>query len=642
MSHSKVEGFYIPSSSAATTTPSSQQQSQQQQQQHYLGLSLGQQHQPMQASYGFSVDPSHIFSNSNSAGSNGTTTNSNAYLHQQQQQYSRSTLTDFDLGLSNDDLVASFSSPTFNNSLTATANSPPPPLHSYFHQQQQQQQQNNPNANSLSTYDSYDFTRSPSQQQQQQHAASQAMFDSLSRASVATSIPHYLGPGAGHARLSPSAFGPIPTATTTSTTTSTSSPRDQKSPASFVNSNGAASSNPTTAGGGAAGTPGTISATAADSPDTPANQTQYGSYTSSVGGESLASVAASSSVPGGGATAKRRGTSTERPSRSTGVGKAPTSGTRSRSARRSNASSAIVIPSSPVPTSSAGHQLAMSMPAGFAGAGSPAGGQPWFASAQAMALHHGLDSNGLGGGAVNDDLDATGWRPSNLQNGPPAVPASAPVGGSSRKKGTLDDVPEDATSKQAALLTEKRRKRRESHNAVERRRRDNINDRITELASLLPDCLLEQANNANDDGESPSGSNNPLSPSSGLPPPSLLGTSPSLAAAIGLGPSTGQQSAAAASAAAKPNKGVILAKSVEYIRYLQQLLALHSQRNNELERMVQDLQISDPNSGQSSSSDMSPGAQPPPPHAHHPSMHHFQQHQPLQQQQHHLSHQMRG
>ncbi|KAG1146058.1 hypothetical protein G6F36_015072 [Rhizopus arrhizus] len=40
-------------------------------------------------------------------------------------------------------------------------------------------------------------------------------------------------------------------------------------------------------------------------------------------------------------------------------------------------------------------------------------------------------------------------------------------------------------------IFEKRRRRRESHNAVERRRRDNINERIQELSTLLPDYLLE-------------------------------------------------------------------------------------------------------------------------------------------------------
>ncbi|KAI9490926.1 Myc-type, basic helix-loop-helix domain-containing protein, partial [Zychaea mexicana] len=43
-------------------------------------------------------------------------------------------------------------------------------------------------------------------------------------------------------------------------------------------------------------------------------------------------------------------------------------------------------------------------------------------------------------------------------------------------------------------LFEKKRRRRESHNAVERRRRDNINERITELATLLPDRDASKAN----------------------------------------------------------------------------------------------------------------------------------------------------
>ena len=65
------------------------------------------------------------------------------------------------------------------------------------------------------------------------------------------------------------------------------------------------------------------------------------------------------------------------------------------------------------------------------------------------------------------------------------------------------------------VAIEKRRKRRESHNAVERRRRDNINDRISELSMIVPECAEESA-------------------------------SPQ-----------------------KPNKGAILRKSADYIRYLQ-------------------------------------------------------------------------
>ncbi|KAF9062362.1 hypothetical protein BDP27DRAFT_293214 [Rhodocollybia butyracea] len=48
------------------------------------------------------------------------------------------------------------------------------------------------------------------------------------------------------------------------------------------------------------------------------------------------------------------------------------------------------------------------------------------------------------------------------------------------------------TEKAALLQNEKRRRRRESHNAVERRRRDNINEKIGELATLIPDVLFAE------------------------------------------------------------------------------------------------------------------------------------------------------
>ena len=47
----------------------------------------------------------------------------------------------------------------------------------------------------------------------------------------------------------------------------------------------------------------------------------------------------------------------------------------------------------------------------------------------------------------------------------------------------------------AMLAVEKRRRRRESHNAVERRRRDNINERIAELATLIPESMLDPNGN---------------------------------------------------------------------------------------------------------------------------------------------------
>jgi hypothetical protein len=65
-------------------------------------------------------------------------------------------------------------------------------------------------------------------------------------------------------------------------------------------------------------------------------------------------------------------------------------------------------------------------------------------------------------------------------------------------------------------VLEKQRRRRESHNQVERRRRDHINEKIQELSLIIPDC------------------------------------------------------AGAADSAGRIQKGVVLQKSVDYIRALQQ------------------------------------------------------------------------
>jgi hypothetical protein len=117
----------------------------------------------------------------------------------------------------------------------------------------------------------------------------------------------------------------------------------------------------------------------------------------------------------------------------------------------------------------------------------------------------------------------------------------------------------------ASLLSERRRKRRESHNAVERRRRDNINDRIAELALLLPEILLEPSQGSQSNGETNADPNTDVnSPNEAPSSPKAAGFS------VNSPPLTAQQ-LSQRQAANKPNKGVILGKSVEYIRYLQQV-----------------------------------------------------------------------
>ncbi|CDS00462.1 hypothetical protein [Sporisorium scitamineum] len=149
---------------------------------------------------------------------------------------------------------------------------------------------------------------------------------------------------------------------------------------------------------------------------------------------------------------------------------------------------------------------------------------------------------------------------------------------------------------EAKRLAEKRRKRRESHNAVERRRRDNINEKITELATLLPEAMLLDAIATSTQG----GNSGTFAPA--------LAAKAALAAAAAKGDtvpdsSEGQpnlpkssteayaaalapvhaNSAALAAAQAKPNKGIILRKSVEYIRHLQQFLDMQMGRIGFLE-----------------------------------------------------------
>ncbi|KAJ1026847.1 hypothetical protein NDA16_002144 [Ustilago loliicola] len=168
-----------------------------------------------------------------------------------------------------------------------------------------------------------------------------------------------------------------------------------------------------------------------------------------------------------------------------------------------------------------------------------------------------------------------------------------------------DDQPSTVTGGkgevEAKKLAEKRRKRRESHNAVERRRRDNINEKITELATLLPEAMLLDAIATSTQGGN-----------SGTFAPALAAKAALAAAAAAAAAAKGESmsdsmgghanlpkssteayaaalapvhanSAALAAAQAKPNKGIILRKSVEYIRHLQQFLDMQMGRISFLE-----------------------------------------------------------
>ncbi|OSD02670.1 HLH-domain-containing protein [Trametes coccinea BRFM310] len=172
---------------------------------------------------------------------------------------------------------------------------------------------------------------------------------------------------------------------------------------------------------------------------------------------------------------------------------------------------------------------------------------------------------------------------------------------------------EDLAAKHRALIAnEKRRRRRESHNAVERRRRDNINERISELATLIPECLLDPNGTPPASDTALPNVAHPAADTATMTMPASLSASgedllfggvrintekkegsDSAEPEDGNPPATpttanGSNAANADNGnAVKANKGMILRKSVEYIRYLQQLVSAQANRNHDLEQQLQ-------------------------------------------------------
>jgi len=145
---------------------------------------------------------------------------------------------------------------------------------------------------------------------------------------------------------------------------------------------------------------------------------------------------------------------------------------------------------------------------------------------------------GLNSGLYSMSMPVNGTNGNSFFNQPNSY--GSYTGDLALKSGSFDFLEElDGNSKQLEILNEKRRRRRESHNAVERRRRDNINEKIHELSTLIPEHILNPNN-----GEGPVG---------------------------------------------KPNKGIILRKSVEYIKHLQALVEKQEAKNKELEEELEKL-----------------------------------------------------
>ncbi|PVV03791.1 hypothetical protein BB560_001716 [Smittium megazygosporum] len=146
------------------------------------------------------------------------------------------------------------------------------------------------------------------------------------------------------------------------------------------------------------------------------------------------------------------------------------------------------------------------------GLGSPANSSH-YSSSLPTATRWDQSSAGLGPSDIQRVIEKSPYFGSiGVQN--QQTPLFSPAGAYT---GSIDLRDTEIDPRRAQIISEKRRRRRESHNAVERRRRDNINEQIQELYNLLPSHIKD---------------------------PNI-----------------------------KPNKGLILSKSVSYIKELKSKLA---------------------------------------------------------------------
>lgn len=186
--------------------------------------------------------------------------------------------------------------------------------------------------------------------------------------------------------------------------------------------------------------------------------------------------------------------------------------------------------------------------------------------------------------------------------------SSAPTGPSMQWTWVEHESPEadDAACSEVSEETvnrfpNRRQRRRASHNAVERRRRDNINNQIMELAVLLPEHMLSEALSQSMQGgnkstwkpQAPVRASVPtlaldIEPDAAVPPHSCL-RARSLSDAVQRLAPVSPHSEILTAAQYRPNKGIILRKSVTYISELQALAEQQQQRMAILECELRNL-----------------------------------------------------
>lgn len=156
-------------------------------------------------------------------------------------------------------------------------------------------------------------------------------------------------------------------------------------------------------------------------------------------------------------------------------------------------------------------------------------------------------------------------------------------GGTSMPAKLSNAAPGGVSSQEA-----KRKRRRESHNMVERRRRDNINERIQDLSKLVPTHRLEdeKVRKAIQNGTplSPTlqGISNPSQATSGLAGPGARRATSGASGNITTGLPLEEKDKG-------PNKGDILNGAVSWMRDLMWMLHLKTQQQEELVNCIVEL-----------------------------------------------------
>lgn len=204
---------------------------------------------------------------------------------------------------------------------------------------------------------------------------------------------------------------------------------------------------------------------------------------------------------------------------------------------------------------------------------------------------------------ATSDPQASAMKSSYFEGKRPSSKQTKKRNGRTRSASNTQTLPlaikEGVIEKEVNKLAERRRRRRESHNAVERRRRDHINERIAELASLLPESMLLDAIAASTGGgTTPHIDLSLFTRRSTVDTLVLDGDTLTAASeecqndlerkANALAP-VHSSSETLALAQSKPNKGIILSKSVDYIKHLHEFCSILRTKNKEMQREIVEL-----------------------------------------------------